>query len=109
MGETQLPEAVRNADLAPVQVACEHKIEHAGRHLVDHVREVAEEDAKVGFGICESLRMRAPTPIRAWVDADDLHAAAAKLDNPRVVFEQHGLPELVEGGRLREWIATERE
>ncbi len=74
----------------------QHEIEHAGLQPVDDLREVAQQDAQVGVGIGEPLRARSPAPVRARVDADDLHLPPANLHGLRLVGEQAGRTELVE-------------
>ena len=63
MGEPQLPAGVRNGDLAGVEMTREHEIEDAGLELVDHLREVAEQDPQIRIRIGEPLRPRLPDPV----------------------------------------------
>ena len=49
--EPELAASVRDADLAAVEMAGEDEVEHAGRHLVDHIREMAEQDAEIGVRV----------------------------------------------------------
>jgi hypothetical protein len=78
--EAKPPAREGNADLARVEMACKDQVEDARFEPVDHLREVAEEDAKVGLGIGQALRLRASGAPGTRVDADDLHLAATKLD-----------------------------
>src|SRR5205823_2482777 len=74
-----------DADLSRVQVAGADQVEGAGREAVDDVRVVAEQDPQVGLRVGYALQVRPVVPVRARIDADDLHLAAAQLDRARVV------------------------
>ena len=50
-------------DLPRVQVTGENEVEDTGLEPVDHVREVAEQDAEVGVGIGEPLGPRRATTV----------------------------------------------
>ena len=83
MREPELAAAVRNDDLAAVEVSCKHEVEDAGRELVDHAREVAEQDAEVGIRVGEPagraaalVYERGSTPTTCTVGLAELDAFA---------------------------------
>ena len=109
VGEPGAPSEPREADLAGVQMAREDELEHARLEPVDHVWEMAEQDAEVGARIREPLGPSLAAPVRPRVDADDLDTAAAQLERPRVVDEQDRFAEVGDGCPFRERIARDRE
>src|SRR3954469_24356939 len=91
--------AQRQRDLAVVHVPGKDEIECARGKEVEDVREVAEQDAQVGALVDEAPRLRAPLPVRARVDADDLDALAAQLEGRAFVDQQMRRRELGQSGR----------
>jgi hypothetical protein len=107
--EPELAASVRNADLARVEMAGEDEVESTCRQLVDHVREMAEQDPKIRVGICKPLGPRLALSIRARVDADDLHPTAPELHRPRFVDQESRRAELDEVAGLRKGVPRDRE
>src|SRR3954453_4698982 len=91
--------AQRQPDLAVVHVPGKDEIECAGGKEVEDVREVAEQDAEVGAFVDEAPRLRAPLPVRARIDADDLEALAARLERRALVHQQMRRRKLGKPGR----------
>ena len=89
-----------------MHVPGEDEVERTGRQKVEHVREVAEEDAQLGGLVDELPRTRRPLPVSARIDADELHAMPAKLDRLAFVDEQACRGEIVEARSARERIAA---
>ena len=110
--EPELAAGEREHDLARVQVSGEDEVERPGRDAPHDAREVAEEDAEVGLGVGEPLRVGDAPCVGAGLDADELHAPARDLDVDRLVAEQRHVLELLEHGGvdpLGEGIAAVRE
>src|SRR4051794_26701061 len=107
MREQEAPEAVRQHDLAAVQVAGEDQVPAALFDVVERTREVAQQDPE--GRIREVEPARAVAQPRPRVDAGKLDAHAAQLDVNRAVEEQRAARKLPKLDRLREGIAREGE
>src|SRR5207244_6817658 len=75
--EPELPESVRDRDLAVVEVAGEHQAERPLRQAIEDGRNMAQEDPEVGVAVDVAPRLRAPPAVCARIDPDDLDAPAA--------------------------------
>ncbi len=94
MREQESPSRVGQGDLAGVQMAGEDEVVRAGLERASHARKVAEQDPQIGGLVDMALRISDPERVRPGIDADDLDAAAAQLDEARFVGEQLGLPQV---------------
>src|SRR5439155_9353112 len=102
MGKAELPRTTQwQGDLAVVHVSCQHEVERSGREEVEHPGIVAEENPEVGGLVAQPPRLRAAVEIRAWIDADQLHATPAQLDQCASVDEQALRRGLGQPGRVR--------
>jgi hypothetical protein len=108
VGEPELSAAVRDRDLTVVEMAGEDQVVGVGPEAVEDVREVAQQDSEVGLGIDVPLGPCLAPAVRARVDPDYLHAAAAHLQRPRLVGEQRRRLELRERSRRGERVAAQR-
>ena len=89
-----------------MHVPREDEIERARRQEVEHIREVAEQDAQIGRLVDELPRPRRPLPVSARIDPDDLHPLFANLDRLGLVDEQVPRGKVVKACSTREWIAA---
>jgi hypothetical protein len=85
MGELDLPTGVRQADLTIVHVAREDEVERVRTQAVEHRGEVGEQDPQVGL-----LGEVGLVIARARIVPGDPDAAAAQLEHPALVGEEHG-------------------
>jgi hypothetical protein len=108
VGEPQSPARIGDGDLSRVQVAREDEVERPGLESVDHLREVAEQDAQVGAAIGEALRTGLTGAIRPRVDPDDLDSATAQLECHGIVGEEPRGSELGDVDALCEGILGDR-
>jgi len=99
MREASPTARIRNHDLAGVEVSGEDQVEHT-REPSGDPREVTEEDAQIGSGVREVLRMSTLIGVRPGIDSDDLDAPSAKLQLDRLVGEERHTLEGVD----RSWI-----
>src|SRR5437899_12789620 len=99
MREQQSPEPVRENDLSGVQMPCQDEVPTTLGHAVEHVREVAEQNADRRRGPREAART--PGEPRARVDAGQLELLSAQLDDDRLVEPEDTVPAGLELDRLR--------
>src|SRR5688572_30603701 len=85
-------------------MAGEDEVEAARFHAVDHLREVAEQDAEVCVRVGEALRPGPARTVRAGIDADDLHLLSPQLDRLGVVEKQSRRSQFSEFHPLRKRI-----
>ena len=107
MGEPEPPAGVRNANLTSMEMAGEDEVEDARLKEVDHLREVAEENAQIGLRVGQALRLRATQTTGARIDAGDLDLPPAQLDRLRVVHEEPGRRQVGKLDGAREGIARD--
>src|SRR5205085_12062178 len=97
MREPEPPAWIRHGDLAVVHVAGEHEVESARLELVEHPREMAEQDPEVRVaGERVRIRLGPAADDQPRMCARDPDRASAELDQLPLVAQQPDRAELTE-------------